>query len=729
MATLVVKGAKAYTQREKRFCPAAYLSGGVLALVLLGLCLGPVRMLHAEPALGDSAQILNTGSRLNGDNSSTTPATAGSDGMDWQSKRLAKQMTAARPAPVALPSSINNSMKAFIYAFVAAAVCLLAASLIYLSRLAPPPVRLKASAPAPPPVEKDPMDPALTLLFRELSTGLSVPTPAEITVEDYGPVPLQMEKIAGLFGQINQAAETATRQKMLHELARAFSALKQTCNVPGLRVMGQCASLLQALLTQLAQKESEVTHSCLRTLAGGIDLLRKLAQAGKVEDNLVADPPVKVLAVDDNPVCLTAAAMALRNAFPGVDLAADGASCLPLAQSWSYDAIFLDVEMPGMDGFELCSKIHQTSRNEKTPVIFVTAHSDFDSRARSAVCGSHELIGKPFLALEISFKAFALIVGRRLEKAPEVATASSDCRTGILPVADTDANPASESNRVADARTGNGDVRQTDLPAAPEPEGAAQMFLNQAPDQLRSARFNLQMLAQAPDAEARGQILEQLRIDAQSLAAGAQGAKLNTPFQIAFALQALLSKLRERPACFTQSCSSTIAAALEALEELCWDHGNFTNPWTPPRILVVDDDPVALRAISVALQYNFGKPQVAESGEATLTLAEQQQFDVVFMDVRMPGMDGFAACSCLRRTSLNSNTPVAFVTSLDDEESRQQAILVRSSGFIVKPVLPSEIRLAAMTLALKGSPAQAVGALPGDFTLVTSSGGPGAKRF
>jgi CheY-like chemotaxis protein len=441
METRVVKDLKADSQRGKRRCQTACPSGRILALLVLGLCFGPVRMLHAGPTLHQLAEVLNAASELSNDNSSTATVIIGGDEADWQNKRLAKEMAAARPVPQTLPSTLDNSLRALIYLIVAAALCVPAA-LVYLGKLASVPVKHKVSVSVPAPAEKDsaPMS-----VVPEPSSDFSAPTPTQVTVVDYGPVPLQLDKIAGIFTQINLFAGL-DRQKALRELARAFYALKQSCNVPGSRVMWQCASLLETLVTQLVGKESEVTHSSLRTVAGGIDLLRKLNQAGKLDDNLVTDPPVKLLAVDDNLVCLSAAAMALKKAFPGVDLAADGATSLPLTQAWSYDAIFLDVEMPGMDGFELCSKIHQTSRNEKTPVVFVTAHSDFDSRARSAMCGGYELIGKPFLALEISFKAFTLIVGRRLQNTQgEVATADSNCPTGILPLLDTAATAADRS--------------------------------------------------------------------------------------------------------------------------------------------------------------------------------------------------------------------------------------------------------------------------------------------
>jgi CheY-like chemotaxis protein len=70
-----------------------------------------------------------------------------------------------------------------------------------------------------------------------------------------------------------------------------------------------------------------------------------------------------------------------------------------------YGLAILDMNMPGMDGFELCKRIRDTACNPLTPVVFVTAHSDFDSRAKAALSGGQYLLGKPFLSLEITVKS------------------------------------------------------------------------------------------------------------------------------------------------------------------------------------------------------------------------------------------------------------------------------------------------------------------------------------
>jgi DNA-binding response OmpR family regulator len=83
-----------------------------------------------------------------------------------------------------------------------------------------------------------------------------------------------------------------------------------------------------------------------------------------------------------------------------------------------FDLIFLDVDMPGMTGFELCTKLRQMPHHKKTPVIFVTSLSDFDSRTQSTMAGGNDFIAKPFLFIELTVKALACIMRRKLQSAP-----------------------------------------------------------------------------------------------------------------------------------------------------------------------------------------------------------------------------------------------------------------------------------------------------------------------
>ncbi len=119
-------------------------------------------------------------------------------------------------------------------------------------------------------------------------------------------------------------------------------------------------------------------------------------------------------------------------------------------------------------------------------------------------------------------------------------------------------------------------------------------------------------------------------------------------------------------------------------------------------MLVVDDDATTRHAIALAVQMGQEKPYVADSGEAAVELARERAFDVIFMDVLMPGIDGFAACRQIRRTDLNEETPVVFITSHTQPHCREEASAAGGSGFIGKPALASEVALAAITFGIRG---------------------------
>ena len=80
-----------------------------------------------------------------------------------------------------------------------------------------------------------------------------------------------------------------------------------------------------------------------------------------------------------------------------------------------YNLAVLDVDMPGMNGFELCKQLRRSNLNWNTPVIFVTILDGMESRMRSAQSGGTDFIAKPFLSIELGVKALNLILQRRLD--------------------------------------------------------------------------------------------------------------------------------------------------------------------------------------------------------------------------------------------------------------------------------------------------------------------------
>lgn len=215
--------------------------------------------------------------------------------------------------------------------------------------------------------------------------------------------------------RLSRTDDEAERLRILRDLLEGVEVIKHTSDLPHLHSSKLLASALQCLLKQLSLRVAYLTPSALRTAAAAVDLLEYLCPRA-LRPDLATTPPVRLLAVDDDPISLRAVTFSLKKAFDGSDAAVDGPSALALAIQQPYDVIFLDIEMPGMDGFELCSKIHETAANRTTPVVFVTTHTDFNSRAKSAVLGAQDLIAKPFLAFEITVKALTLVLRAREER-------------------------------------------------------------------------------------------------------------------------------------------------------------------------------------------------------------------------------------------------------------------------------------------------------------------------
>lgn len=105
--------------------------------------------------------------------------------------------------------------------------------------------------------------------------------------------------------------------------------------------------------------------------------------------------PISVLAVDDNPANLKLIMALLGDLVQHAQACADGHQAVTLAEKTVYDVIFMDVQMPIMDGIQACQQIHASTCNTQTPIIAVTAHASPGERERLMASGMNEYLAKP----------------------------------------------------------------------------------------------------------------------------------------------------------------------------------------------------------------------------------------------------------------------------------------------------------------------------------------------
>ncbi len=226
------------------------------------------------------------------------------------------------------------------------------------------------------------------------------------------------ERLTGLrksLQEFTKAADDASRSTPLLDLYRKVHSLTGSAGIAGLHNISQMAAALEVLLKELYEKPKNVNASTLRTVAHSIDFIGELFNKGAERDSLSAKE-VSILVVDDEILSRRAITYALEKASLKSSSVEEPAVALAAATDNAYDLIFLDVQMPGMDGFELCTKIRALPTNKTTPVIFVTSLTDFKSRARSSLSGGTDLIAKPFMFIELSVKALTYVLRGRLAR-------------------------------------------------------------------------------------------------------------------------------------------------------------------------------------------------------------------------------------------------------------------------------------------------------------------------
>ncbi len=129
-------------------------------------------------------------------------------------------------------------------------------------------------------------------------------------------------------------------------------------------------------------------------------------------------PPRILLVEDDDQVATTIGAM-LESSGYRVDRAGEGLRGLHLAIVGDYDAIVLDVLLPGLDGMELCRKLRKDAR-KATPVLMLSVRGSTDDKIDGLWIGADDYLAKPFAAKELLARLSALIRRDRRPVSTEV---------------------------------------------------------------------------------------------------------------------------------------------------------------------------------------------------------------------------------------------------------------------------------------------------------------------
>ena len=266
-----------------------------------------------------------------------------------------------------------------------------------------------AAAPAPVPVIAEPVAPAPAAASDNGDTEFL----RDIRQTFFAELPATLVALRTQLQGIIKTADTAARVKQLQEMARRVHSFGANAAIVGVVTIAQVTDALEALLRELYEKPVNLNASTLRTVAAAVDFLALFVQRGLAQQTVESAAP-NILVVDDEIISRRAVTHALEKAKLKSVNVDNPAAAYKLLTENKYDLVFLDVDMPGMTGFELCTKLRALPAHKKTPVVFVTSLNDFESRANSTMSGGTDFIGKPFLFIELAVKSLVYVLRARV---------------------------------------------------------------------------------------------------------------------------------------------------------------------------------------------------------------------------------------------------------------------------------------------------------------------------
>ncbi|MEO6921933.1 MAG: response regulator [Collimonas sp.] len=365
-----------------------------------------------------------------------------------------------------------------------------------------------------------------------------------------------------------------------------------------------------------------------------------------------------ILIVDDDQIVVHLYQENLLGRGFKVEVATDGAQALRVLQQGGISLVILDLCLPRTNGVELLGDIRAEFPSGALPVI-VCSNSYLGRQAREAeAAGATRVLSK-------------------LENSP------ADMVTLISQLLDGQAEPGRESEVMAEA---------------PVPHNLLATFLDQARQALARMRTGYLALARTEEEKLRSEELMEIHERTHTLAGAAAALGFGKIAQLANGVEALLIELREKPKKITASVVNTLGQAIDMLA-LLTEEATASIPQSlgSPRILVVDDEVISREAICSALSraklaaVSLGDPLAAEQ------LLKEEHFDLIFLDVEMPGKSGLELCLGLREIPLNRTTPVVFVTAHSDFGTQARSVLSGGKDFIVKPFILVELAVKALT--------------------------------
>ena len=408
----------------------------------------------------------------------------------------------------------------------------------------------------------------------------------------------------------------------------------------------------------------------------------------------------RILFVEDDPLVARMYSQKLTQAEFDVEIAPDGLAAIKRLPTFKPDLVVLDLLMPKLSGVDVLRFIRQDPNLKETRVVVFSNEFLNKLGEEAAQCGVDDVLSKPAATPQLLIE----MINKVLQRAP----AAKNVVVPPIPIPQVAAPPPPAPKRPRDPDT----APPPGLPAPPPPPASSfeppresgqtspalffrrmqQDFFERIPVIAKSVQQVCKQFLEAGDHTECVLRLETLSRKIGFLTHMTGMAGCYRVAQLSSALEALLFELWEKPETINESARRTVASTVSLLTDFLERAGEADEQClSPTTVLVVEDDVFTSRVLVMALaRGNMKADRTADPFEA-LRMLKQNYYDVVLLDINLPGMDGIKLSEHLRALPHHKQTPVIFLTQHPEYEPQTRAILATGGDFITKPVLPIEL--------------------------------------
>lgn len=389
----------------------------------------------------------------------------------------------------------------------------------------------------------------------------------------------------------------------------------------------------------------------------------------------------RILVVDDNRTNQQVAKGMLDRIGCQVDIAESGEDALRLIFANEYDAMLLDIQMPGMDGYEVTDQVRRLeTKDVHNIIIAMTANNQQDDIQHCLDVGMDDYLCKPFKLEELHEKVLYWVKKHSTseKKVAGFKKAAIHSKQTFKKV---------EIDKVTTLSTGAIDRKA--LNTLRENAGSAYMEMIEV--YLEDQLLYLDGIDKGVNESDR----DLIKRSAHTLKSSSRhfGAyKLGDMCQMVehAAMEHSLDSIDEKSKALRKVAKIVHDALSKELKALKLEQEQGASPLSEEEsiatLLIVDDDRSMRITMRAVLERDGYVIEESTNGSQALRHCEETMPDLVLMDAMMPGIDGFTACKEIRKLANGQHVPILVVTALDDESSIDRAFAAGANDFIPKPV-------------------------------------------